>query len=95
MAGAEPVSIKRGGGFIFPLEGTRGGVRLDENYPTHIFQCKQDNDLKFQDILCFFVTDASHKTYYLSYRRLGRFRMRCRHVKRNTYWWLTGDLKYR
>ena len=95
MAGAEPVSIKKGGGFIFPLDNSSGGVRLDENYPTHAFQCKEDSDLDLKDILCFFVVDASNKGYYLSYRRLGRFRLWCRHIKRRIYWWLTGDLKYR
>lgn len=95
MAGAEPVDPKKGGGFVFPLSDAQGGVRLDENYPTHFFKCIEDDSLDMNKILCFFVSDASNKGYYLSYRRLGRIRLRMRFLKRKIKWWFTGDLNYR
>ncbi len=95
MAGAEPVNPKKGGGFVFPLGTTKGGVRLDEKNPTHIFRCLEDDSLNLKEILCFFVTDASNKVYYHSYRRLGRLRMWWRRTRRTIRWWLSGDLKFR
>ncbi len=60
-----------------------------------MFTAKEDGALKYEDILCFFVVDASNKSYYLPYRRFGRLRLSIRHRKQNLLWWLTGNLKYR